>query len=296
MVRSTLFLVILLSSIFSINETVADVLPSRMEGQYAAESFHTVEIKVGTPCRLMRLLVDFNSNLLVTREPIQLFSRSFSPAFGGSDVVHFGGKDYRVIVAADGGAMAAALGCASCDGVLGLGAGTKIWAQASESIFTAGAVLLDEELIAFSRSTGGLGVVQCLPGFTNLCTTPALLEGKPVLVYFGIPSVKTLVPPGIFLDYTAGLNIEVNDQRDWPNLHFKFPAMPNPSNPFNDNANRFDLRREDIVTKSRRSGYDLLLGSSMNNSTVILPRSAWRSFMIRKNWISGTVQIVPWKV
>lgn len=274
----------------------ADVLPARMEGQYAAESFHTVEIKVGTPCRLMRLLIDFNSNSLVTRVPVQVFSRSYSPAFGGSDVVHFGGKEYRVATFADGGSLAASMGCATCEGVIGLGAGSKIWVQSDEAIFTAGAVLMEEELIAFSRYSRGLGVVQCLPGFTNLCTAPAFLEGKPVVVYFGLPVDKTLVPPDVFLDYTAGMNVEVNPPRDWPNLHFKFPANPNPSNPAHDDANRFDLRREDIVTKSRRSGYDLLLGSSMSNTTVVLSRSAWRSFMIRKNWISGTAQIVPWRV
>jgi hypothetical protein len=269
------------------------VLPSRQTGQYALETYHTVDVKVGTPGRLMTLRLDFNSALLVTKIPLQVVSRSYSPFGGGSDVVHFGGRDYRVLVKHDGGAMAAALGCPSCDGVLGLGSGSRVWLYSEETVFTAGAQLLDEELLAFTRGLGDdRGRVICLPGFTNLCTASATVRNHPVVVFFGLPASKTIVPKPVFEDYTLGLSITRNDAEDFGDLDFTFPVVPGTGK-----SNGFTLRRQDLVSKSRRGGLDLLLQSGgVDNTTVVLSQSSWRSLLMKKNHQTGTMQITSWSV
>jgi len=207
--------------------------------------------------------------------------------------VHFGGRDYRVLAKQDGGAMAAALGCPRCDGVLGLGSGSRIWLYSEETVFTAGAQLLDEELLAFTRGLGDdKGRVVCLPGFPNLCTARGVVRGHDVMVYFGLPATRTRVPKVVFDAYSLGLNIGHNDPEDWGDLEFTFPVIPGSGR-----ANSFRLRREDIVTKSRRGGLDLLLESGgLDDTTVILSQSSWRSLLIRKNHQTGTIQTTSWSV
>ncbi len=279
--------------LLGVNAVWGDVIPSRMEGQYAIETFHVVELRVGTPGRLMKLRLDFNSARLVTKIPLSAVSTSYSPFGGGSDVINFAGNDYRLLTDADGGALAASLGCPSCDGVLGLGEGSRLYLYGEETTYTAGAQLVDEDLVAFLRQLpDNSGDVRCLPGFSNICTAQAEIYGQPVLVYFGLPSTKTVVPKSIYEAYTAGLSVSKNDADDFGDLHFTFPSIVGSGD-----ANHFTLRRQDIVSKSRRGGLDLMLESGMADpSTVILSQSAWRSFLLRKNHKTGRMQITSWVV
>ncbi len=281
------------------------VFPSRMEGQYAIESFHTVELKIGTPCKAVRLVVDFASTGVKTKLLLPLISRSFSPALGGSDVIHFGGHNFRVPVVLDGGAQAEALGCADCLGSIGIGPGSKLWLYFQDVIFTPGSVIIDEPLIAYTSQAAGDGWFDCLPAMTNLCTVSGAgvtgksgfsddpLVGKvkiPVTIRFGIASFATIVPPTLYEAFTQGRNIQKNSNPDdWPDIVFDIPATAGGGD-----DNRLTLRSEDIVTASRRTGHDLLLKPGSDATTVILGRSAWRSFMLRRRMDTGEAQVVSW--
>jgi hypothetical protein len=297
---------ILITAIFCIVR--AEIFPSTMEGVYAVESFHVVNIKTGIPEKTLRYVVDFASHEVKTKHPLNVVSRSYSPSMGGSDIIHFAGTDFRVPVTIDDGSSATALGCGDCDGVMGIGSGAKLWLPFQNAIFTAGSVVLDEDLRAFTSQAGSnLGWFDCLPGLPNICTTsPGVATAtsgfksdplvgkvtKPVTIVFGIATPKTIVPPWLYEAFTQGRNVQDNDDPDdWPDISFKIPStIPGTQ------SNRFTLRSQDVVTISRRTGYDLLLSKGSDDFTVVLGRSAWRSFMLHKRWDAGKAQVVSWEV
>lgn len=284
----------------------AAIFPTIMEGEYAIENFYTVDLMVGTPPRSLRLAVNFSSTGITTAQPIPLLSRSYSPALGGSDVVHFDGDNIRVPLSVDGGYRAKLLGCSDCDGAIGIGAGANIWLYYTEAIFTAGSVVLDERLGAYDYKSSGKGEFECLPGVPNLCltypnvrVTSGFKSDKSVgrvsglvRVNFGYPVPKTIVPPWLYHAFTQGRNVQKNPgPGDWPDLEFEVPTISGTGD-----TNKFVIRSEDLVTRSRRTGYDLLLAPGPDDVTVIIGTNAARSFMFKRSWHTGVGQVVSWEV
>src|SRR6056297_1115212 len=282
------------------------VFPSTMEGQYVIESFYTVELKVGTPPRSVRLAVDFSSTGLKTSINLAVLSRSFSPALGGSDIIHFDGLNFRVPLSLDGGSRANSLGCHDCQGSIGIGTGSNLWLYFKKAIFTAGSSILDESVIAYSDRSNNVGTFDCLPGVPNYCTTSKNVKvttglskdkkfgkiSRTVSLHFGYSRAKTIVPAWLYAVYTQSRNVQRDsDPSLWPDIHFEIP-----SNEGTGNHNSFKLRKEDIITRSRRTGHDLLLEVGSHNSTVILGKNAVRSFMFKRDWHTGQGQVVTWTV
>jgi hypothetical protein len=291
--------------------TDASIFPTTLEGKYAIESKFTVTIKVGTPCQPMRLVVDMASTGLTTKLPLPMISRSFSPAMGGSDIIHFANHNFRVPVTVDGlNAKAASLMCSDCDGSIGIGPGSKLWLYFQDAIFTPGSVILEEPLIAYTSLSGtsDRGWFNCLPAMPNICTVsdPGLrvttgfktdsLVGRVTMtgmtLMFGLASQVTIVPQPIYQAYTQGRNIQLNsDPNEWPDIEFKIPASAGGGN-----RNSVTLRAEDIVTRSRRTGYDLLLAPGpVGSTTVVFGISAWRSMMLRRRMDTGEAQVISWQ-
>lgn len=282
------------------------VFPSIMEGQYAIDSHYTVELKIGTPPRATRLAVDFASTGIKVAINVPQLSRSYSPALGGSDIVHFDGLNFRVPLSFDGGSKAISLGCRDCEGSIGIGAGSNIWLYYKKGIFTAGSVVLDENIIAYSDRSSDKGVFPCLPSQPNYCTTPKIVRATTgfkrdkkfgeitgtVKVEFGFATPKTVVPSWLYAAYTQGRNVQRNaDPQEWPDIHLNFGVIPDSGH-----NNKIKIRSDDLVTRSRRTGYDLLLQVGTDNSTIVLGKNAARSFMFKRDWHSGTGQVVGWEV
>ncbi len=269
------------------------LIPSSMEGVHAIEAFHTVSLRVGTPGRVMKLIVDFTSSKLLTSFSLEAFSASFkSTMVGQTDVVLIGGRTFRVVVGPDNG-KARALGCATCRGVLGLGPGSKLWLYEQDATFTSGAVAMGEGIPAYERirEAHHLGRFDCLPLQDEVCAVVGRVQGRDnITVVFGRNSPKTQVPVDIFDEYVDGLNVNDNtDPDDWGDLSFVFPS--------NDGRdNKWKLRARDIVCPSAKGPKpDLLLEGSGDPNLVVLSRAAWGSMMFKRFWKDGQGQVVQWK-
>jgi len=288
------------------------IFPSVLEAQYAIESKFTVTLDVGTPPRPLRLVVDLASTGVTTKIPLPMVSRSYSPAMGGSDVVHFANRNFRVPVTVDGtNAKAVALMCADCEGSIGIGPGSKLWLYFHDAIFTPGSFSLEEGLIAYGSQAAGLGWFDCLPATPNVCTVFAgaspggvsaatgfgtdPLVGRVRLdglaVVFGVSTPVTIVPQALYQAFTQGRDVQHNsDPADWPDLDIRIPATAGGGR-----ANHVKLRAEDVVTRSRRTGHDLLLEPGpVGSTTIVLSISAWRSMMLRRRFDTGEAQAISW--
>ena len=286
----------------------AAIFPTNMEGQYALESHFVVSLKIGTPPHPLRLVVHLASTEVTTKIPLSMVSRSYSPAMGGSDVIHFHDHYLRFPVTIDPtNSKAIALLCSDCDGSIGLGFGSKLWLHFQDVIFTSGSFAMDESLVAYSSQASNEGWFNCLPAMANLCTvSDPLLEATTgfdsdpggtvtmtgLTVMFGVSDPVTVIPQALYAAYTAsGRNIQNHRHAyDWPDIHIRIPATAGGGD-----TNVLVLRAEDIVTRSRRTGSDLLLQPGpVGSTTIVLSNSAWRSMMVRRRWDTGQAQVVSW--
>lgn len=295
---SIVMYVIALTILLCLQDVRGILVPSKTEGRYRIESYQTVSLKVGTPPRTIKLVLDFTSHKLLTRTPLSTFSSSLETTLAGmSDVVHIQGKKFRVLVATDTyGSRATALGCLSCQGVLGVGPSSKLWLYGRDATFTAGAIAIEEGLPTYERirSAKHLGRFACLPLYENICTALGTVEGTPnMTIIMGTNSPKTLVPVDIFDNYVNGLSTTNNPNiEDWGDIDFVFPKVPGSKG----KDNHWSLKAQCIVTQSRKGKLDLLLDGSGDPNIVVLSKAAMDCMMLKRFFFEGTGQVVQWTV
>ena len=288
---STLLTIILFLPRFS----HGTLIPSKLAGQYDIGTYQRVTLIVGTPGRHMNFVVDPESSKLLTKMPLESYSASVKPTVAGNtDIIYIQGRKFRVLIGRDYEGRSELLGCPDCDGVIGVGPGSRIWLHEPVATYTAGAIALGEGIPAFERirKSNNLGRIPCLPFYNYICAAKARVEGIPnITVIIGSNRHKTLVPVGIFDKYTDGKSIAINKNvYDWGDIDFKFEATPGTGK-----DNWWKLSNHCILAPSAKKDLDLLLEGGTEN-VVILSRAAMRCMMVKRFYLEGTAQVVTWDV
>lgn len=256
----------------------ADLIPSRMEGQYLPEDIHVVRLVVGTPGRTMRFALDFSDRFMRIARP--LTSATFSHTAGGTDVVHVGRRRLRLPLRVDPEA-AERLGCPTCDGTLGVGSASPLWLFYGSATFTPGAVLLGTTPAPIAAARGGYS--RCLGPHPTLCITEAQVHGHRYMVDLSFRTAETLVPMRVYDRFVGTRSVGKDPSHRWDPLRIHFLG-----------GTEVAIGAHNLVAMEKNGVRRLMVGLSPRNDTIYPGRTALRSMMIRRDFLRGTAKIIQW--
>ena len=179
-----------------------EVIPAIMYERVPGRSMYVATLKTGFPPKERRLL------LVQGAVPGPWASFSFDPAGesnsvvqtpqGAKERVHVAGRSLWISYEVNP-AAAAGLGCASCQGVLYLGAASPLWSTAQRLSFGAGNVVLNEYSHRWSVETAQGNGFACEVGRPDsLCVTQGEYDGTPVAVEWNLLAGETRLPEAIY--------------------------------------------------------------------------------------------------
>lgn len=269
----------------------ADIIPSFITGKHVHQISWVVQIQIGTIRKPIKAIIDRRGGKLTTIFPInKIVSKSFSSYAGGSDIVLIG--EQRILFEHEvNPSLPAALGCPSCQAVLGVGAASPIWFHFEKVLYTPGSILLDESTDSFEYLTNGEGFVPCELAAPEICVTSGIVFGETVRVAFGHNQESLLLPPALFDKYVDGKSLKNNPPEDWASLKIKFPAIPGTGK-----DNELVIQREHLVVPSDGQGNHLLVDVSPVPDTVFIGRGARLNVMIQVIETEGKAKITSIKV
>ncbi len=272
---------LLLLLLMLVTFSCAAVIPSRMEGRFLPDDIHVVRLIVGSTGNIKRFALDFSSRYVRIRKPLP--SSTHSHTAGGTDVIHVGYRRLRLPMRLDPEAPAR-LGCPTCDGTLGVGAGSPLWLFYGSATFTAGSVLLGTAPPPI-RDTAGT-YAPCLGPHPSLCLTRAEVYGHRYIVDLGFQTPETLVPMEVYERFTGLRNVGQDPPHRWEPLRLHFEGDP---------GTEVSISSHNLVATERHGMRRLMLGLSPRNDTIYLGRTAFWSLMIHRDFLGGKVKVIQWE-
>jgi len=269
----------------------SDILPVYASGKNIHQITWVVKLQVGTIKKSIRAVVDRTGSKLTTTFPIdKVVSKSYSSYAGGSDIVLVGEKSVLFEHEVNP-SLPSALGCSTCQAVLGIGAGSPIWLHFDKVLYTPGSIFLDESTDSFEYLTSGSGLVECELATPEICVTSGIIFGTTVRVVFGANEASLLLPPTLLNKYIDGKSLKKNPPGDWNDVKIKFPSIPGTG----DNS-ELVIQREHLVSPSDGGGYHLLVDKSPLSDTVYIGRSARLNVMIEVDMIKSRAKVTSIQV
>ena len=203
---------------------------------------------VGTPPEPMTIEITFKHNLMIFYRDQSLRSVSYYEGDGGSEIVYFESKRFRVPIRYDPGRSLYEehSHCISCDGMIGLGKGSFFWSLWPDASFTSSTIIAGgvNFLMKTSTMTGCKGcIIKCndpLGTDKSLCITQGVLsnykdktttettieiEKNTYPIRFSIDNPMVYLPQILYDRYMEGKNIYKDSVSDWEPLKISIPSV-----------------------------------------------------------------------
>ncbi len=290
-----------------------DIIPTELvNGALPGERAYTLHLFVGTPPESLQFEITFKTDLFILYRQQRLHSVSYSEENGGSDIIFFGSKSYRVPIVFD--PQRHLYGehshCIHCIGMIGFGKGSLFWQIWTDCSFTSISMIAGG-LHDLMYSTGQKKCKGCIISCdvysldSSMCVTQGILENYRIKndenmhkIRISIDNPFTYLPQKLYDRYMLGKNMFKDDPiNDWEPLKISVPQMKIielhlHSNLVQKGINvdsceksiRMIIDPSTLIYNFKVEGKTLLLKSNPdpNDTSITLGNSIWKQFIFYK--------------
>lgn len=206
-----MLLLLLLAALAAAHEVV---LGHMVEVRGAGGAVLVLSARMGIPPRDVRLVADgTHGAIVVAASPLGTSLSAVVDGPGWTELLHVAGAHLRVPLLVDPGAVAAV--CPTCDGVIGLGGSSPLWALWRRvEISDAGLRLDGATGRAGALADGVVAWATCRQPSDLLCDTDAEAEGMAFRFLLAPAGPRTVLPNDVFHALRGGRTLA----DDWPDL------------------------------------------------------------------------------
>lgn len=190
-----------------------DFIPGRMIESRSVGTILELQISVGTPARELQFAIDgTRGNVVFAVSPFGASSSVRDTPYGADELFHFA-DEHRYLPFEVDPTLVASI-CPTCDGIIGIGEGSRIWSTwAGATITTAGI-----DLQYTPRSPFGAHSVECLQPSNLFCDTYAEVLDETVNLRVALFESSTVLPARM----KRHLNERFDEDGVWPDLVIHF--------------------------------------------------------------------------
>lgn len=274
---------------------------------------YAATVVVGSPAATRKLQISFEHNKVILHEDAERRSSKYDKKFGGTDIIHLGGKEIRIPIISDPykKLRVSEIQCPDCEGILGLAEGSVFWRMwpniaFSRGSITFGAIHKDFHLSANSPNY----LLHChddLGGY--LCKTNATVKfgvyTYQVEMDLDIGQQTIQLPADIYDTYTKGKSFINDDVEKWETIKI-YARHPDSEHAKKSKINYGNSKEEyevehsteikitgpDLISQSPRTArFERIDLSSNEGGRIRLGTRILRDFVVQKNDLSENAML-----